>query len=107
MTDHFGGRLGRRTFLSTLGATPLAAALVPEWDLDAATARFAPQAGAPDAAVFAEARRHFLIPDAVAYCNTGTLGASPREVVDAQVKGIRRIESELATGRTNERRASR
>ncbi len=96
MNDHLGGRLGRRAFLSTLGATPLAAALVPEGGVDAATSRFAPQAGAADAAVFAEARRQFLIPEGIAYCNTGTLGASPREVVDAQVKGIARIESELA-----------
>jgi hypothetical protein len=28
------------------------------------------------------AREHFLIPAGVAYCNTGTLGASPVEVVD-------------------------
>ena len=49
-----------------------------------------------DAAVFAEARRHFLIPEGVAYCNTGTLGASPRQVVDALANGTRWLESELA-----------
>jgi selenocysteine lyase/cysteine desulfurase len=54
------------------------------------------RAAADDASVFAEARRHFLIPEGVAYCNTGTLGASPREVVDALAEGTRRLEAELA-----------
>ena len=57
---------------------------------------FSPDAQADDASVFAEARSHFLIPPGVAYCNTGTLGASPREVVDALTQGIRRLETELA-----------
>jgi selenocysteine lyase/cysteine desulfurase len=95
MTDRMGGRLGRRAFLSTCGAAPFAAGLLPDV-ASAAARRFEPQEGAADAAVFAEARRHFLIPEGIGYCNTGTLGASPREVVDAQVKGIARIESELA-----------
>jgi isopenicillin-N epimerase len=56
--------------------------------------RFAPDA--PDAEVFAEARRHFLLPADVAYFNTGTLGASPREVVDAVTASLHRLESELA-----------
>ena len=55
-----------------------------------------PEAQADDAAVFAAAREHFLIPAGVAYCNTGTLGASPREVVDALTEGIRRLETDLA-----------
>ena len=59
-------------------------------------AAFVPDAQADDAAVFAAARQHFLIPEGVAYCNTGTLGASPREVVDALTEGIRRLETDLA-----------
>ena len=59
-------------------------------------APFIPPQDASDAAVFAEARKHFLIPEGVAYGNTGTLGASPREVVDALVEGTRRLEIELA-----------
>jgi isopenicillin-N epimerase len=55
-----------------------------------------PAVGVSDADVFAAAREHFMIPAAVAYCNTGTLGASPREVVNALTDGIRRIETELA-----------
>ena len=56
----------------------------------------APRPGASDGEVFQQARRHFLIPPGVAYCNTGTLGASPREVVDALVHGIENLEAELA-----------
>ncbi|HEY6829479.1 MAG TPA: aminotransferase class V-fold PLP-dependent enzyme, partial [Gemmatimonadaceae bacterium] len=37
-----------------------------------------------------------LIPKGVTYCNTGTLGASPREVVDALVNGTRALETRLA-----------
>ena len=62
----------------------------------AEVAPFTPDAKADDTAVFAAARKHFLIPEGVAYCNTGTLGASPREVVDALAEGIRRIETDLA-----------
>jgi selenocysteine lyase/cysteine desulfurase len=62
----------------------------------AGAAPFAPDAHADDAAVFAAARAQFLIPAGVAYCNTGTLGASPREVVEALTAGIRRIETDLA-----------
>jgi selenocysteine lyase/cysteine desulfurase len=51
---------------------------------------------ADDAAVFAGLRDRFLIPRGVAYCNTGTLGASPLEVVDALAEGTRRLETELA-----------
>lgn len=71
------------------GASPAAKAHSP-------SAAFAPDAQADDAALFAAAREHFLIPAGIAYCNTGTLGASPREVVDALTHGIRRLESDLA-----------
>jgi isopenicillin-N epimerase len=96
MTHAPGSRLGRRAFLSTIAVPPLVAGVLPDLARAGSRAPFSPQAGASDAAVFAEARRHFLIPEGVGYCNTGTLGASPREVVDALVKGITRIESELA-----------
>ena len=85
----------RRRFLSTavpglmFGIAPAAKALSGE-------AAFVPDAQADDASVFAAAREHFLIPAGVTYCNTGTLGASPREVVDALTEGIRRIEVNLA-----------
>src|SRR5689334_1666207 len=57
---------------------------------------FTPGPNDPDAVVFAEARKHFLIPKGVCYCNTGTLGASPREVVDALINGTRALETRLA-----------
>ena len=57
---------------------------------------FMPNTDDSDAAIFAEARKHFLIPNGVAYCNTGTLGACPREVVDAVANGTRKLEINLA-----------
>ena len=50
----------------------------------------------PDEKLFADARKHFLIPAGVVYCNTGTLGASPMEVVTALAEGNRKLERELA-----------
>ena len=103
--DHADSGVDRRGFLSRLAGSALAAGVVvPNVDLLAAFPRpaatagsvFRPQPGASDAAVFAEARQHFLIPKGVTYCNTGTLGASPREVVDALVNGTRALETRLA-----------
>jgi selenocysteine lyase/cysteine desulfurase len=86
----------RRDFLSALAVPGLAlAAARPARAADAAGA-FTPTEGMDDAALFAATRGQFLIPPGVAYCNTGTLGASPREVVDALAAGIRRLETELA-----------
>jgi len=76
----------RRAFLGALGAASLArhaAAALPQANADS------------DDAVFAAARRQFLFPEDVTYCNTGTLGASPRVVVDALAEGTRRLEREL------------
>jgi selenocysteine lyase/cysteine desulfurase len=95
----------RRGFLSRLGGSVLAAGLVaPNLELLAAIPAaaatpgsvFQPQPGASNAAIFAEARKHFLIPVGVTYCNTGTLGACPREVVDALANGTRALEARLA-----------
>ncbi|MEO8657458.1 MAG: aminotransferase class V-fold PLP-dependent enzyme [Bryobacteraceae bacterium] len=61
----------------------------------ALAAQAAPQTETSDAAVFAEARRHFQFPETVTYCNTGTLGASPREVTEAMVNGLQSLEREL------------
>jgi selenocysteine lyase/cysteine desulfurase len=80
----------RREFLARVAAAGLAAGLVPR-----STSADLP-ASADDAAYFASLRHRFLIPPGVAYCNTGTLGASPREVVDALANGVRTLESELA-----------
>ena len=79
----------RREFLSRLAAAGVAAGLAPR-----AAATGTPTSD--DAAFFASLRDRFVIPPGVAYCNTGTLGASPREVVDALAAGLRTLESELA-----------
>jgi selenocysteine lyase/cysteine desulfurase len=86
----------RRRFLSTLAAPGLVIGAMPAVNALSRTGEFVPHGQADDAAVFAAAREHFLIPAGVAYCNTGTLGASPREVVEALTEGIRRIETDLA-----------
>ena len=87
----------RRRFLSTLAVPGLMVGAAPALKALSRIAPFVPDAQGDDAAVFAAAREHFLIPAGVAYCNTGTLGASPREVVDALTDGIRRIETDLAS----------
>lgn len=86
----------RRRFLSAFVAPGLLLGATPSLAGAGRAAAFEPDPLADDAAVFAAARKHFLIPEGVAYCNTGTLGASPREVVDALTGGIRRLEVELA-----------
>jgi isopenicillin-N epimerase len=86
----------RRRFLQQLAVPGLTVAAAPVLDALSRVAPFNPSPQSDDRTVFAEARRQFLIPSGVAYCNTGTLGASPRQVVDALTSGIRRIENELA-----------
>jgi len=92
MTDS----LGRRAFLSLSGSAVLLAASRTGLEAESAShRRFTANARADDAEIFAAARREFLFPTDVAYCNTGTLGAMPREVLDAQTNELRRLEVEL------------
>lgn len=90
--------LGRRGFLSQIATTGLAAGLVPSLDM---VSRRLPNEPFvlplldDDAAVFAAARKRFLFPTSVTYCNTGTLGAIPRDVMDVVVKGLQQLEQEL------------
>lgn len=86
----------RRDFLAGLAIPGLALGAASAARAHARPSPFVPDAQADDAAVFKAAREQFLIPAGVAYCNTGTLGASPREVVDALIEGIRRNETDLA-----------
>ena len=86
----------RRNFLTAFAVPGVMLGAVPAVNAWARAVAFDPEPQADDAAVFAAAREHFLIPPGVAYCNTGTLGASPREVVDALTEGIRRLETDLA-----------
>ena len=92
MTDRFG----RRSFLTRVAVPGVVAGLAPSIArASTPEARFVPAQNGSDAQVFAEARKHFLFPTDVTYCNTGTLGASPREVVDALANGMRRSRAEL------------
>jgi isopenicillin-N epimerase len=94
MTDS----LARRGFLAQLAASGLAAGMVPSFDVAARVAGDEPfeiTAEDDDAKVFAAARKRFLFPTSVTYCNTGTLGAIPRDVMDVVVKGLQQLEHEL------------
>ena len=95
-------RLSRRRFLaqSTLaGAVAFAPARMafgqPDPQSAMPLAPFAPAAGDPDAAVFAAARKRLLFPETITYCNTGTLGASPRDVIAAMNQRVERLEHDL------------
>jgi len=89
----------RRDFLSRTALAGLAAGtrLAP---LDAKVwvtptpEAFAPAPGDSDEKIFAEARKQFLFPPSVTYCNTGTLGASPRPVVEA-LQSVAQLEHDL------------
>jgi selenocysteine lyase/cysteine desulfurase len=99
MTDS----IGRRAFLSLSGSAALLAASgsgleagVPGLPAEArGRHRFRAPASASDPELFAAARREFLFPTDIAYCNTGTLGAMPREVLEAQTNELTRLEAEL------------
>ncbi len=92
--------LKRRDFLTRVALGGAAAGFLPSvvWarqfpPLDVPT--FAASPAESDARVFSAARREFLFPPEVTYGNTGTLGASPREVVATLTRGTERLEREL------------
>jgi selenocysteine lyase/cysteine desulfurase len=90
--------LGRRHFLAQLAATGVAAGMVPSLGGLSRLESPEPFVVGPeddDAKVFAAARKRFLFPTNVTYCNTGTLGAIPRDVMDVYVKGLQQLEQEL------------
>ena len=84
----------RRDFLGALAAFPLIQGLIGRAEAHAAPAQ-ATSASAGDAEVFARLRGDLLFPADVTYCNTGTLGAVPRQVLDAMVNGLRGTEASL------------
>jgi selenocysteine lyase/cysteine desulfurase len=93
-------RVARREFLSRLAASGAAAGLVPSMRFDAPGGLyddepFVPAPDESDEKVFAAARKQFLFPASVTYCNTGTLGASPRDVMKALVNGLQDLERDL------------
>ena len=90
--------LGRRHFLAQLAASGVAAGMVPSLEAPLRLLGEEPFTIGPeddDAKVFAAARKRFLFPTSVTYCNTGTLGAIPRDVMDVVVKGLQQLEQEL------------
>ena len=93
--------VGRRDFLTRVALGGAGAAFLPSvvWarqfkPLDVPT--FTVPGGASDDAVFDAARREFLFPSDVTYGNTGTLGASPREVVATLTRGDRAARARAA-----------
>jgi selenocysteine lyase/cysteine desulfurase len=94
MTDH----LPRRDFLTGLATAGFAAGITPSLDVLSGTVprdSFTLPVTDDDAALFAAARTRFLFPTSVTYCNTGTLGAIPKDVMDVMVRGLEQLEHEL------------
>ncbi len=84
----------RRRFLASLGGASLAWPAAVE-----ALARELASGGEPDDEAFwAYVRRGFLIPGDRIYLNNGTLGPSPRVVVDAVAEHTRRVASTFPPG---------
>ena len=88
--------LDRRQLLKGAAATLFATGLYSERSYSkSAQGLFRPNANDPDGVVFAEARKQFLFPTEITYGNTGTLGACPRDVMDAYLPGLEELEQEL------------
>lgn len=86
--------LDRRRFLSVLGGASLAWPRTVE-----ALARDLASGGAPDDEAFwYQVRSAFLIPEGRIYLNNGTLGPSPRVVVDAVTEHTRRVAATYPPG---------
>lgn len=83
----------RRNFLGALAAAPLIHGVLGRGAPEAAIAP--DSAVTTDAEVFERLRSEFLFPRDVTYCNTGTLGPIPRQVMDAMVNGLRGTEAAL------------
>lgn len=88
--------MGRRAFLSLSGSALMLAASKPILATEAKkTSSFKPIKHDTDSALFKAVRKEFMFPTDVTYCNTGTLGAMPRSVLEAQTEGLKRLEEEL------------
>lgn len=87
--------LNRRQFLATGGPGLIAAGMFANQMAVAAREPFRPTAGESDEIVFARARERFLFPTDVTYCNTGTLGACPSDVMDAYTESLQELEEAL------------
>ncbi|HUH13075.1 MAG TPA: aminotransferase class V-fold PLP-dependent enzyme, partial [Longimicrobiales bacterium] len=87
----------RRSFLARLGAATAALALPrPAAARGAAGAPPVVPPGALTPEFWAELRGQFLIPQGEAFFNTGTLGSSPRVVLDAVVEHMTHVDRDIA-----------
>lgn len=86
--------LDRRHFLSVLGGATLA------WPraVEALGTQLASGGAPDDEAFWYQVRSTFLIPDDRIYLNNGTLGPSPRVVVDAVTEHVRRVAATFPPG---------
>lgn len=83
----------RRQIRKSAAATHFAAGLYSEHSHSAdEEGIFKPETGDPDDVVFAAARQRFLYPTDITYGNIGTLGACPRDVMDAYLHGLEQLE---------------
>lgn len=87
-------RLDRRRFCTVLGGATLA------WPrtVEALARELASGGGPDDEAFWAQVRAQFSIPEDRIYLNNGTLGPSPRVVVDAVIEHTRRVASTYPPG---------
>lgn len=98
--------VSRRLFLRAVAAGSAGAAAagtVPPGAAQAGVAavRAAQSGAASDAEFWAQVRREFLVPDELAYLNSGTLGPMPKPVYYAVVDGYRALSAD--PGRENSR----
>ncbi|MEO1204043.1 MAG: aminotransferase class V-fold PLP-dependent enzyme, partial [Pseudomonadota bacterium] len=88
--------IDRRQFLTSGAAGALAVGLLNGEAAVAATpGPLSVDPDEADRAVFARVRERFLFPTDVTYCNTGTLGACPADVMNVYVDGLRSLEAGL------------
>jgi selenocysteine lyase/cysteine desulfurase len=86
----------RRSFLKGLAALPVTVGLsAKSTDSPASTVFGSADIETSDAELFAHLREDLHFPPEVVYCNTGTLGATPREVMAAMVSRLQSTEAAL------------
>ena len=86
----------RRSFLQGLAVLPVSVGLSTAASAAAGTPLPMPAGpAANDAELFARLRADLHFPADVVYCNTGTLGATPREVMTAMVSRLQNTEASL------------
>jgi isopenicillin-N epimerase len=90
--------VSRRGFVSLLAGTAVAGVAGKAFSTDALLDHVPPPLPDPsdDEQFWLDLRKEFLIPEDEVFCNTATLGATPRRVVDVVVRSMTDIERTLA-----------